>query len=184
MNSLSLITEKKLIELAVGGRRWAVNHLLLRYQSKIFSQIRIQVSDCSLCHDLVQEVNIKVFRYLPNFKHQSSFSTWLYKIVQNTIKNHFRAMNIDLNYSIDLIREAVDEDNSPESSLIIVQLAQKINDTYRAMPNNLQNCFNLYAVEGLSYEAIAKQLNCPLGTIRSRIHRIKQLLLQSISKSH
>ncbi|MDI9819455.1 MULTISPECIES: RNA polymerase sigma factor [unclassified Legionella] len=174
------LAEQQLIDLALEGNSRAFNQLIVRYRQKILSQIYTQVSDHFLAHDLAQEVLIKVFRYLRYFKQQSSFPTWLYKITQNTIKNHFRTRKKESRDSDCLAAKINSEYNSPEAYLIEFQLSQQIDEIFTNMSHELQRCFQLYVVKGLSYKAIAKQLHCPLGTVRSRIHRIRSLIKENM----
>lgn len=180
MDAIVILAERQLIDLALNGEAKAINHLISRYQTKIVLQIRAQVSDYSIAYDLAQEVNIKVFRYLPHFKRNSTFATWLYRITQNTIKNYFRSKKTELDSEYSSIDEAGDDYNSPESNLIGVQLGQHLDKVFTDMPNKLIHCFNLYAIYGLSYEDIAKHLDCPVGTVRSRIHRVRNILIENL----
>lgn len=178
MQDAELVNERQLIDLALKGEARAMNHLISRYQAKIFGQIKSQVSDNSLANDLTQEVSIKIFCNLSGFKQQANFTTWLYRITQNTIKNHFRTIQIESN---NLLAPLGEENNSPEAYLIGFQLAEQVEKLFTDMSNELQYCFNLYAVKGLSYEDIAKHLGCPLGTVRSRIHRVRNILLTLVN---
>lgn len=180
MNKVVLNAERQLIDLACNGESKAINHLISLYQTKIFLQIRAQVADQSIAKDLMQEVNIKIFRYLGHFKHNSTFATWLYKVTQNTIKNYFRDKKneLELEYCISLDRE--DLHSSPEACLIGTQLLQQMVEVFKAMPEELRHCFHLHAIDGLSYEAIAKHQDCPVGTVRSRIHRAKSILKENL----
>ncbi|STX42281.1 Sigma factor RpoE (sigma 24) [Legionella donaldsonii] len=178
MRDAASVTERQLIESALKGEAKAMNHLIARYQAKIFGQIKSQISDNSIANDLTQEVSIKIFCNLSGFKQQANFTTWLYRITQNTIKNHFRAIHIESNNLLALRGE---ENNSPEAYLIGFQLAERVEKLFTAMSNELQHCFNLYVVKGLSYEDIAKHLDCPLGTVRSRIHRVRNILSELVN---
>lgn len=183
MEDLENLKEEQLVDLALNGEGPAINRLISCYQTKIFLQIRAQVADYSIAHDLLQEINIKVFRYLPQFKGHSSFETWLYRITQNTIKNYYRVIKFEFdNAPTQTMLETINENNTPESNLIGLQLGQSIDKIFTRMPNKLQHCFNLYAIDGLSYEDIAKHLNCPLGTVRSRIHRVRSILLENLNQ--
>ncbi|KTD36693.1 Sigma factor RpoE (sigma 24) [Legionella nautarum] len=183
MEDLENLKEEQLVDLALKGENAAINRLISRYQTKIFLQIRAQVTDYSIAHDLLQEINIKVFRYLPHFKQHSSFETWLYRITQNTIKNYYRMIKFEFDsLSNQKIFESIDENNTPESNLIGIQLGQYVDNIFTKMPNKLQDCFNLYAIDGLSYEDIAKHLDCPLGTVRSRIHRVRSILFENLNQ--
>ncbi|WP_131753145.1 RNA polymerase sigma factor [Legionella feeleii] len=173
MRDAESVTERQLIDSALKGEARAMNHLIARYQAKIFCQIKSQVSDNSIANDLTQEVSIKIFCNLSGFRQQANFTTWLYRITQNTIKNHFRTIQIESN---NLLAPVGEENNSPEACLIGFQLAEQVERLFTDMSNELQHCFNLYVVKGLSYEDIAKHLGCPLGTVRSRIHRVRNIL--------
>jgi RNA polymerase sigma-70 factor (ECF subfamily) len=183
MEDLENLKEEQLVDLALNGETVAINRLIARYQAKLFLQIRVQIADYAIAHDLLQEINIKVFRYLPHFKRHSSFETWLYRITQNTIKNYYRTIKFEFdNASKQNMLESIDENNTPESNLIGMQLGQHMDKVFTNMPNKLQDCFNLYAIDGLSYEDIAKHLDCPLGTVRSRIHRVRSILIENLNQ--
>ncbi|WED44400.1 RNA polymerase sigma factor [Legionella cardiaca] len=173
------LTDCHLIDLALAGDSLAVNHLILRHRTKIFLQIHSQIDDFSLVNDLAQEVCLKVFRYLPSFKQQSSFTTWLYRITQNTVLNHFRALKAQMSEDIYLAR-IENTNHSPESYAVGMQLREKINQVLLSMPKELKHCFHLHVIKGLSYKAIAKRLHVPIGTVRSRIHRARCLLREQI----
>lgn len=173
-------TDYHLVNLAKAGDKLAVNHLIGRHRTKICLQIHAQISDFSIVNDLAQEVCLKVFRYLPSFKQHANFTTWLYRITQNTVLNYFRALKIELEDSIHLTKLEM-PGNSPESYVANLQLNEQINTALSAMPSELQHCFHLHVIKGLSYKAIAKHLRCPLGTVRSRIHRVRHLLKEQIN---
>lgn len=183
MDKLKSATEQQLIDMALHGQPKALNQLLALNQSKIFLQVRAQVADYSLACDLLQEINIKIFRYLSTFKGGASFSTWLYRIVQNTVKNHYRSLRSDIeNTFSENLTEISDEKNSPESQLIALQLEQQVNKICTTMSKDLSHCFHLYLTSDLSYEDLSKQLQCPLGTVRSRINRAKTILQENINR--
>lgn len=180
MNEAVLSAEQQLIKLACNGESKAINHLISQYQSKIFLQIRAQVSDYAIAYDLLQEVNIKIFRYLPYFKQQSTFTTWVYRIIQNTIKNYFRSRKTERDFGYYLEIQSSDESDSPESQMIGIEFGQELDKIFTAMPQELRHSFHLYAIYGFSYEDIAKYQDCPVGTVRSRIHRARSILKDTI----
>lgn len=166
----------RLVHEALQGNHQAVNQLIGRYYIKIGRQIRGQVNDVSIMNDLVQEVCIKLFRHIRQFDNRSSFATWLYRITQNTLKNYYRSSQSDaLNEGLEMDR-AVDFLPNPESSLMQSELGNTLDEAIHQLPEALRDCFNLYMIGGLSYKAIAITQNCPIGTVRSRIHRTRDIL--------
>jgi len=177
------VTEQQLIGMALKGKRHALEQLLYRYQRKIYSQIVAQVSDFSEAYDLLQEVCLKVYRFIKNFNQRSSFSVWLYRITQNTIKNYYRWRATQLECQSYDFFEQVDETSNPEANLIGYELSESINKAVDHLPREMQRCLYLYLITGLDYDEIAQRLNCPPGTVRSRIHRMRSMIMMIFHKS-
>jgi RNA polymerase sigma-70 factor (ECF subfamily) len=175
-------TDYQLIHSALNGNEKAINQLITRYYQKITRQIGQQVHDVSAVHDLVQEVCIKLFRHIRQFDCRSSFTTWLYRIIQNTIKNYYRSRQLmaEREAAADCILP--DAVTNPEALLIEFQLGRRLDVLFAELPRGWQQCFLLHVFGGLSYEEVAAYLNCPLGTVRSRICRTREMLWTGINK--
>jgi RNA polymerase sigma-70 factor (ECF subfamily) len=143
------------------------------------------IRDQSEIEDVVQESFIKAYRALPNFRGDSAFYTWLYRIGINTAKNHLVALGRRPTVSTDIeIDDAENFDSgdelrtteTPESTLMTKQIAQTVNDTVASLPEELRTAITLREIEGLSYEEIASIMSCPIGTVRSRIFRARETI--------
>jgi len=143
------------------------------------------IRDQSEIEDVVQESFIKAYRALPNFRGDSAFYTWLYRIGINTAKNYLVSMGRRPTVSNDI--EIEDAENfedgnelrtteTPESSMMTKQIAQTVNDTVESLPEELRTAITLREIEGLSYEEIATIMSCPIGTVRSRIFRARETI--------
>lgn len=178
MEKATSYSDKHLVSLAQQGNMHAYNLLFERYNSKILKIIYFQIHDHANLNDLAQDVLIKVFRYLPDFKEQSEFSTWLYKITKNTIKNHYRILDQRLEGEAQYL--AGNEDtfsDSPERGAINLEFNEQLELALAALPEDLRTSYSLHTFEGQSYEDIAVEMNCPIGTVRSRIFRARKLLI-------
>lgn len=166
------------------GDKQAYNLLVSRYQQKILRLVARFIRDASECEDVTQEAFIKAYRALPNFRGESAFYTWLYRIAVNTAKNHLvsaarRPPSQDLdaeeaNHSAAGSRFV--ELNTPESSLMNDELIGVIRRTIAELPDNLREAIVYREFDGLSYEEIAELMDCPIGTVRSRIFRARESL--------
>ncbi|RAP36368.1 hypothetical protein B1207_09530 [Legionella quinlivanii] len=175
MAALEKDLDRELVNQARSGERAAIGRLLCHYRPSIVYQIRAQVDEMADVEDLAQEVCIKVFRFINQFDHKANFKTWLYKITQTTIINYYRSRRLD---TVEIFNEEPDtQDSSPEQEAIRLELSEKITRFLLSLPETLQKCFYLYSVLGLAYEEIARRMHCPLGTVRSRIHRIRSTIL-------
>lgn len=163
-----------LVNQAISGDRQALNQLIRHYYTFITAQIHRQVNDFTIVNDLAQEVCIKLFRHIKRFDQRASFSTWLYRIIQNTLKNYYRA-NDKIAQESTVVAEH-QHHSCPLSDVIGWQLSNKLDATMVRLPEKMRTCFMLYTVTGLSYEAISANQGCSLGTVRSRIHRTRDIL--------
>jgi RNA polymerase sigma-70 factor (ECF subfamily) len=147
------------------------------------------VRDQAEVEDVVQESFIKAYRALPNFRGDSAFYTWLYRIGINTAKNYLVSMGRRPQVSRDI--EIEDAENfedgedlrtleTPESELMTKEIAKTVNDTMMALPDDLRTAITLRELEGLSYEEIATLMNCPIGTVRSRIFRARETIAEKL----
>lgn len=181
MKTQTSYSDEDLVILAQQGNKEAYNLLLSRYNNKIQQIINLHIQDRANVSDLAQEVLIKVYRYLQYFNEKSQFSTWLYRITQNTIKNHYRAANLRM----DLEAEYADNyapsvELSPEYLLINSEFGEQLELAISTLSDELRMCYGMHILDGRSYEDIAKKMDCPVGTVRSRIFRARKLLMQSM----
>lgn len=167
------------------GDRQAFDLLVLKYQRKIMRLLSRMIRDPAEIEDVAQEAFIKAYRALPQFRGDSAFYTWLYRIAINTARNWLatnkrRATNSFVQENED--GETFDEsdnltDNStPESELASRQIAQTVNKAIEDLPEELRNAIVMREIDGMSYEDIAQSMNCPIGTVRSRIFRAREAI--------
>jgi RNA polymerase sigma-70 factor (ECF subfamily) len=179
-------TDKELVKRVQKGDLEAFDMLFSRYQGKILNLISRYVRDTEEVQDVAQEAFIKAYRALPRFRGDSAFYTWLYRIAINTAKNHLVArsrrppsMDVDVEDAdyrddADMLRESED----PESALKRDQLKAAIDAAIGELPEDLRSALTLREFDGLSYEQIAQILECPVGTVRSRIFRAREHIEQ------
>lgn len=167
------------------GDKRAFGLLVDKYQRKLARLLSRMVRDQSEIEDIVQEAFIKAYRALPNFRGDSAFYTWLYRIGINTAKNHLvslgRRPTVTTGVEVEDAENFEDGDelrtmDTPESSMMTKQIAQTVNDTVASLPEELRIAITLREIEGLSYEEIATIMNCPIGTVRSRIFRARDTI--------
>ena len=180
--------DKQLVERVRRGDKRAFDLLILKYQHKIISIVGRYLGDQNDVQDVSQETFIKAYRAIPNFRGESAFYTWLYRIAVNTAKNHLvsksrRPPNIDVDIDDGEFQNnsAVLRDNeSPQASLATSQMEQVIFRSIENLPSELRIAVTLREFDGLSYEEIAKIMNCPVGTVRSRIFRAREAIEKKI----
>lgn len=181
---IRVASDEWLVSQAQADDRNAYNTLLERYHSKVLQIIYFNVIDKAIVHDLTQEVLLKVHRYLPYFKQESKFSTWLYQITHNVIKNHYRTVSKRLESESQYVSEQNDtHTESPEDWVINLELEEKVESAVSELSDDMRDCYGKHTFEGQTYEEISKELNCPIGTVRSRIFRARKQLMNSISRS-
>ncbi|MDO9051054.1 MAG: RNA polymerase sigma factor RpoE [Methylotenera sp.] len=177
--------DHELVLRAQRGDKRAFGLLVDKYQRKLWRLLSRMIRDQSEIEDVVQESFIKAYRALPNFRGDSAFYTWLYRIGINTAKNHLVSLGRRPTVSTDIeIDDAENFDSgdelrtteTPESSLMTKQIAQTVNDTVESLPEELRTAITLREIEGLSYEEIAAVMSCPIGTVRSRIFRARETI--------
>ena len=172
-------TDQQLVVRVQKGDKRAFDLLVLKYQYKVHSIVARFIRDSDEVKDVVQEAFIKAYRALPNFRGDSQFYTWLYRIAVNTAKNYLIARSrrppssdVELDdaefYSGS---EQLKDHGSPENQLFRDELERVINQAIVELPEDLRTAVTLREYEGLTYEDIASVMNCPVGTIRSRIFR-------------
>ena len=151
-------SDEKLVRLAQKGNINAYNILLERYYHKIQQIIYFYTNDRTNVNDLAQEVLLKVYRYLDYFKEESLFSTWLYKITQNTVKNYFRVISQRLDSEAQFATEQSSvAGNSPEHLLISMEFGEQIESAISKLSEELRACYGMHILEGFTYEDIAKK---------------------------
>ena len=157
----------------------------MKYQRKLARLLSRLVRDPAEVEDVAQEAFIKAYRALPSFRGDSAFYTWLYRIAINTAKNYLVALGRRAPTSTSFDNEEAEgfEDaeqlrnsSTPEDELIGKQIAATVNRAMDALPEDLRQAITLREIEGLSYEEIASVMNCPIGTVRSRIFRAREAI--------
>jgi len=177
-------TDKELVKRVQRGDQAAFDLLYARYQSKILNLISRYVRDSEEVRDVAQEAFIKAYRALPRFRGESAFYTWLYRIAINTAKNHLvarsrRPPSADVDIEDADYRDDADnlrDSENPESALSRDQLKAAIDQALIDLPDDLRSALTLREFDGLSYEQIAEILDCPVGTVRSRIFRAREFV--------
>jgi RNA polymerase sigma-70 factor (ECF subfamily) len=155
-----------------------------KYQHRIVGLIGRYVSDWSECQDVAQEAFIRAYRALGNFRGDAQFYTWLHRIAVNTAKNHLVAQNrrpptddVDAADAEQFDGGITLRDtDTPEQELMRQQVERSVMDAFESLPEELRVAITLREVEGLSYEEIARQMDCPIGTVRSRIFRAREAI--------
>lgn len=180
--------DQQLVVLVQSGDKKAYNLLVTKYQHKVASLISRYVKNQSDVPDIVQEAFIKAYRALPNFRGDSAFYTWLYRIAVNCAKNHLVATGrkppgSDVEIADAEIYDSGDalrENASPEKLLLTKEIKKVVFNTIEQLPEDLRTAINLRELEGLSYEEIAVIMECPVGTVRSRIFRARDAVDKKI----
>ena len=177
-----------LVKRAKSGDYQAFDLLVLKYQSRLISTAFKFVKDVQIAEDIVQDSFIKAFNALESFREDSSFYTWIYRITVNTSKNFLvskkrksELLNSDLSEEASYEIEPV-ETYSPEDLLQATQLQKVITETFDQLGEDTRTALTLRELDGLSYEQIADVVNCPVGTVRSRIFRAREVIDEAISQ--
>ncbi len=176
--------DKELVERVQAGDKQAFDLLVLKYQHKLVKLISRYVHDHAEALDVSQEAFIKAYRALPNFRGDSSFYTWLYRIGINTAKNHLvsqgrRPPDSDIDaqdaerYDIE---SRLKDQESPEALAQRDQVQETVMNAIEDLPEDLRTAITLREFEGLTYEEIAQAMECPIGTVRSRIFRAREAI--------
>ncbi|SDG98127.1 RNA polymerase sigma factor RpoE [Nitrosomonas sp. Nm132] len=182
--------DQQLVERVQHGDKRAFDLLVIKYQRKLARLLSQFIRDAAEVEDISQETFIKAYRALPSFRGESAFYTWLYRIGINTAKNFLvsqgrkvpTTVNDFDNEDAENFEEAgrLREVSTPESELMSKQIAQTVNQTLDALPEELRTAIVLREIEGLSYEEIASIMNCPIGTVRSRIFRAREAIAEKL----
>ncbi|MFM9969695.1 MAG: RNA polymerase sigma factor RpoE [Burkholderiales bacterium] len=175
--------DRQLVERAQRGDKHAFELLVSKYQRRLLRLLSRYMRDSGEAEDVAQEAFIKAYRALPSFRGESAFYTWLYRIGINTAKNFLvasgRRVPTSTDHDMDETESTSDVEqlhdlNTPESLLVSRQVAETVNASMEALPEEMRTAIVLREIEGMSYEDIAAIMNCPIGTVRSRIFRARE----------
>lgn len=181
--------DQLLVERVQQGDKHAFNLLVSKYQRKIIRLVSRLIRDPAEVEDVAQDAFIKAYRALPQFRGESAFYTWLYRIAVNTAKNYLATQNRRPESSADVASEEAEtfadaeylrDSSTPESLLHGKQVASTVNRAMEALPEELRTAITLREIEGLSYEEIAEAMSCPIGTVRSRIFRAREAIAEKL----
>ena len=181
--------DRQLVTRAQGGDKQAFSLLVEKYQRKLARLLSRFIRDPAEVEDVTQEAFIKAYRALPAFRGDSAFYTWLYRIGINTAKNYLMAMGRRAPTSTEIEAEEAEgfeegeqlrDINTPESVLLSNEIAETVNATIEQLPEELRTAIQMREIEGMSYEDIARVMDCPIGTVRSRIFRAREAIAEQL----
>ena len=181
--------DRQLVERAQQGDKKAFGLLVEKYQRKLARLLSRFIRDPAEVEDVTQEAFIKAYRALPAFRGDSAFYTWLYRIGINTAKNYLMAMGRRAPTSTEVEAEEAEgydegeqlrDINTPESLLLSKEIAETVNATIEKLPEELRKAIQMREMEGMSYEDIAQAMDCPIGTVRSRIFRAREAIAEQL----
>ena len=181
--------DRELVARAQKGDKRAFELLVEKYQRKLARLLSRFVRDPSEVEDVTQEAFIKAYRALPAFRGDSAFYTWLYRIGINTAKNYLMALGRRAPTSTEIEAEEAEgyeeadqlrDINTPESVLLSNEIGATVNATIAELPEELRTAIQLREIEGMSYEDIARIMDCPIGTVRSRIFRAREAIAERL----
>ena len=176
--------DQQLVQRVQKGDRSAFDLLVLKYQHRVLKLVGRFVSNPAEAEDVAQDAFLKAYRALPSFRGESAFYTWLYRIAINTAKNSLVAMrrrpvdfDLDLQDPDQFDRHAkLKEVDTPERVLLTEEIRQVVQGAMEQLPEDLRTAIVLRELDGLSYEEIAEAMDCPVGTVRSRIFRAREAI--------
>ncbi len=178
-----------LVERVREGDKRAFGLLVEKYRRKVIRLLSRMVRNADDLEDIAQETFIKAYRALPQFRGDAAFYTWLYRIAINTAKNHLVMRGKTMRTISDQAMNEEDEPDerlmaqdisTPETELLSKQVAIAVNEAVDALPDELRQAITLREIEGMSYEEIAEYMNCPIGTVRSRIFRAREAIASKL----
>lgn len=181
----------ELVNRVKSGDTAAFDFLVIKYQRRVIRLISRIVRDSAEVEDIAQESFLKAYRAIAQFRGDSAFYTWLYRIAVNTAKNYLfsrgrRPIPVsDLNTNSEdgesfEFQAVTDSSDTPEGVMVGVQIAEAVNRAVEKLPDELNTAVTLREMEGLSYEEIAEVMNCPIGTVRSRIFRAREAISEEL----
>ena len=176
--------DQELVARVQRGDKKAFDTLVLKYQRKVANLVSRYIKDPGETLDVTQEAFIKAYRAIPNFRGDSAFYTWLYRIAINTAKNFLVAQgrrppgsDVDAEAAEQLdVGGRLKEHETPENHLLTTEIAETVQKAIAELPEDLRTAITLRELEGLSYEEIANAMSCPIGTVRSRIFRARDAI--------
>jgi RNA polymerase sigma-70 factor (ECF subfamily) len=177
-------SDQLLVERVKAGDKHAFDLLVLKYQHRIIKLIMRYIRDPAEAMDVSQEAFLKAYRAIPRFRGDSAFYTWMYRIAINTAKNHIvAARRRPLEYAADISEPedfewhpSLQESDSPEGQAIGDDLRRSVEEAIASLPEELRAALTLRELDGLTYDEIAQVMDCPVGTVRSRIFRAREAL--------
>ncbi|MDJ0759751.1 MAG: RNA polymerase sigma factor RpoE [Woeseiaceae bacterium] len=181
-------TDAQLVKRVQNGEKGAFDLLVLKYQHKIVNLVMRYVRDPEQALDITQEAFVKAYRALPRFRGDSAFYTWLYRIAVNTAKNYLasqrrRPMDVELDLQdpdqYDL-HAKLKETDTPEGVTLSNELRETVEKAIAGLPEDLRTAIILREIDGMSYEEIAQTMECPVGTVRSRIFRARDAISKKV----
>ena len=178
------LLDAELVRRVQAGDASAFDLLVQKYQHKVINLVGRFVSDQSECQDIAQDAFIKAYRAIDSFRGDSQFYTWLYRIAANTAKNHLASRaRKSPNYAIDVDdaehfdgESGLKEYANPENMLLTDEIEATVFRAIENLPDDLKSAITLREIDGLSYEEIAEVMDCPIGTVRSRIFRARDAI--------
>ena len=190
--ALATASDLLLVQRTVAGDQRAYGLLVLKYQRRIERLIGRMVRDAELVEDIAQETFIRAYRALHQFRGDAQFYTWLYRIAVNTAKKSLVDMRRNPVISENALRSGSDDDETsmldrelstdetPETVMAAKEIAETVNAAMASLPEDLRQAVTLREIEGLSYEEISEAMNCPIGTVRSRIFRAREAISANV----
>ncbi|HEY3049667.1 MAG TPA: RNA polymerase sigma factor RpoE [Polaromonas sp.] len=187
-------SDAMLVERTVAGDQRAFELLVIKYQRRIQRLIGRMVRDVDLVEDIAQETFIRAYRALSQFRGEAQFYTWLYRIAVNTAKkalmdlkrnptvseNSFKSAQSDESDETSPLENELTSSETPDAVLASKEIAEMVNAAMEALPEELRQAITLREIEGLSYEEISEAMNCPIGTVRSRIFRAREAISEKV----
>lgn len=178
--------EERLVDKAIGGDAYAFEMLMSKHESKMFSVALRMCANSDDAQDCLQDAMLRIYKALPNFKGQSSFSTWAYRITMNTCLDDMRRKKVRQTASLDALLDLgwspTDEDDTPERHLSNAELRRELSRAIQSLPEDMRAAVVLRDVQGFSYEEIASMLGANVGTVKSRISRGREKLRDILSE--
>lgn len=181
-------TDLELVRRAQRGERGAFDLLVLRYQHRVVKLVARLLRDPTEAEDVAQDAFVKAYRALGSFRGDSAFYTWLYRIAVNTARNTMASrQRRPLDYEADLneseqaaVESRMRHGDTPEAAALSDEIHRTVNHAVEQLPEDLRTAIILREIEGLSYEEIAEAMDCPVGTVRSRIFRAREAIDRSL----